>query len=190
MAAALRAGAVGVVVVGTVPSVLIAQGWQATVARQRDERLDRTAAVRTATISTALRHYENALQAARSLWIASEEVSREEFRAFANALELTHRYPGLQSIGWREVVVVADAADFVRQARADGATGFTIRPPGRRPAYYVMKYSHPTTLLGSQLGLDARAIPSVLANLERARETGETVISSQTTLVDDLPLLR
>jgi hypothetical protein len=106
------------VVVGTVASVLIA----------------RTAAVRTATISTALRHYENALQAARSLWIASEEVSREEFRAFANALELTHRYPGLQSIGWREVVVVADAADFVRQARAGGATGFTIRPPCSAPS--------------------------------------------------------
>ena len=48
---ALRGAAVAVVVVGVVASVLLARGWQATVARQRDERLDRTASSRTTAIT-------------------------------------------------------------------------------------------------------------------------------------------
>ena len=77
--AALRGAAVAVLLVGTVGSFLIAEGWESTVRRQRDERLDRTAASRTVTINGALANYENALQAARSLWLASESVNRREF---------------------------------------------------------------------------------------------------------------
>jgi CHASE1-domain containing sensor protein len=54
---------------------------------------------RMVTISSALANYENALQAARSLWLASDSVSRPEFNAFARSLDLPKRYPGLQGIG-------------------------------------------------------------------------------------------
>jgi CHASE1-domain containing sensor protein len=128
---------VAVLLVGTVGSFLIAEGWESTVRRQRDERLDRTAASRTVTISGALANYENALQAARSLWLASESVNRREFNTFARSLDLKDRYPGLQAIGWRTVVTQEQAAGFVARARTDGAPTFTITPPGRRPVYYV-----------------------------------------------------
>ena len=133
----LRGAAVAVVLIGVVGSVLLAQGWQSTVTRQRDERLDRTAASRTVTISSALANYENALQAARSLWLASGSVSRKEFSIFARSLDLGDRYPGLQGIGWRTVVTDDQADEFVARTRTTGAPGFTIMPPGRRPVYYV-----------------------------------------------------
>jgi CHASE1-domain containing sensor protein len=90
----IRGAAVAALLVGTVGSFLIAEGWESTVRRQRDERLDRTAASRTVTISGALANYENALQAARSLWLASESVSRQEFNTFARSLDLRDRLPG------------------------------------------------------------------------------------------------
>jgi diguanylate cyclase (GGDEF)-like protein len=186
-AAALRVAAVAVAVVGVAGSVLIATGWQATVNRQRDERLDRGAASRTVAITSALAHYEDALQAARSLWMASSHVNRQEFAIFAMTLGLERRYPGLEAVGWRERVT-ADAADeFVRRVRGDGEHGFTISPPGRRPVYYVMKYGYPR-MLSPQLGRDARAIPSILATLDRARDTGATTLSNQTTLPADMAL--
>jgi hypothetical protein len=46
--------AVAVLLLGVLGSVVAAQAWRATVSRQRDERLDRTAASRTVTISGAL----------------------------------------------------------------------------------------------------------------------------------------
>jgi len=141
--AAVRGAAVAVVLVGVVGSALLAQGWKSTVDHQRDERLDRTATARTVTISGALANYESALQAARSLWLASHAVSRAEFNAFARSLDLTDRYPGLQAIGWRTVVTDDQADEFVARNRADGEPTFTIRPPGRRPLYYITTLSYP-----------------------------------------------
>ena len=153
--------------------------------RQRDERLDRTAASRTVTISSALANYENALQAARSLWLASGSVSRQEFSIFARSLDLTDRYPGLQGIGWRTVVTDDQTDEFVARARKDGTPGFIITPPGRRPVYYVTLYSYPRLPFSDPLGADARANPGILASLEQARATGKTTVSNQTTLPGD-----
>ena len=141
--AAVRGAAVAVVLVGVVGSALLAQGWKSTVDHQRDERLDRTATARTVTISGVPANYESALQAARSLWLASHAVSRAEFNASARSLDLTDRYPGLQAIGWRTVVTDDQADEFVARNRADGEPTFTIRPPGRRPLYYVTTLSYP-----------------------------------------------
>jgi diguanylate cyclase (GGDEF)-like protein len=184
----LRGAAIGVVLVGAAGSVLLARGWQSTVDRERDERLDRTMASRTSTISGALANYENALQAARSLWLASDGVDRSEFNTFARSLDLGERYRGLQSIRWRTVVTDDQAAAFVARNRADGEPGFTIRPPGRRPVYYVTQFSYPQIPSSSSIGADARSDPGLLATLERARDTGTTTVSNQTTLPGDLDL--
>jgi diguanylate cyclase (GGDEF)-like protein len=185
---ALRAAAVAVAILGLVASLLIARGWQTTVSRQRDERLDRTATSRTAAITGTLATYENALQAARSLWLASDSVNRSEFSSFARSLNLSDRYPGLQGVGWRTVVTDGRAAGFVARTRRDGEPNFTIRPPGRRPVYYVTVYSYPRIPFSSPLGADARAVPTVVAPLEQARDTGQTTLSNQTTLPGDLDL--
>jgi diguanylate cyclase (GGDEF)-like protein len=181
----LRGGAVAVVVVGIVGSVVAARGWQATVVRQRDERLDRTASARTVTISSTLANYENALQAARSLWLASDSVDRSEFSAFARSLDLGDRYPGLQAIGWRSQVTDAQKAGFVARARADGEPLFTVRPPARRPVYYVTLFSYPRLPSSTLLGADARANPGLLATLDQARDSGRTTVSNQTSLPGD-----
>jgi diguanylate cyclase (GGDEF)-like protein len=183
----LRGAAVTVAIIGTLGSVLAAQAWQATVHRQRDERLDRGAASRTVTISGVLVNYENALQAAHSLWLASEGVNRSEFNAFARSLDLRDRYPGLQGIGWRTPVTDAERDGFVARARKEEPT-FTIRPSGRRPVYYVTLYSYPRIPSSSSLGADARAIPSVLVALEQARDTARPTLSHQTTLAGDVDL--
>jgi diguanylate cyclase (GGDEF)-like protein len=185
-AAAMRVAAVLVVLLGVTASAWIARAWDATVTRQRDERLDHGAASRTTTLVSALRQYETALHAERSLWLASTFVSRQEFSVFADSLNLRERYPGLQGIGWRSFVPDQQARDFVARVRKDGPPDFTIRPAGRRPVYYVTLYNEPARLFGATWGLDARATPSVLAALEQARDTGKTVMSGQTTLWPDL----
>jgi diguanylate cyclase (GGDEF)-like protein len=186
----LRGAAVAAALVGVAGSGLMAKGWHDTVARQRNERLDRTATSRTTAITATMANYENALQAARSLWLASHSVTRDEFNAFARSLDLSDRYPGLQSIGWRQVVTDDQAAGFVARTRADGEPTFTIRPSGRRPVYYVTVYAYPRIPTSSSLGADARASPSILATLEQARDSGQTTVSDQTTLPGDLNLPR
>jgi Diguanylate cyclase, GGDEF domain/CHASE domain len=86
----------------------------------------------------------------------SGRVRRSEFSAFARSLDLTDRYPGLQGVGWRSLVTTGSCR-VPGPARADGEPGFAIRPPGRRPAYYVTEYSYPRIPSSSALGTDARA---------------------------------
>jgi CHASE domain len=95
----------------------------------RSGRRARAAATRTATSTAALADYESALQAARSLWLASDRVRRSELSAFARSLDLTDRYPGLQGIGWRPLVTHRELPAFLARTRAGGEPGFTIRPP-------------------------------------------------------------
>jgi diguanylate cyclase (GGDEF)-like protein len=138
-------------------------------------------------VSAVLAHYENALLAERSLWLASTFVSREDFRVFASSLDLQHRYQGLQRISWRVQVRGADKARFVAGARRDRRPGFAIRPPGRRPAYYVTLYSELASKFGSTIGVDARTDPNARAALERARDQQQTTLSGRTVLSVDLP---
>ena len=114
-------------------------------------------------------------------------MDEEEFKVFVRSLDRETRYPGLQNVSWREVVRGDEAARYEAAARAEDYEDFTIRPPGRRDVYYVTRYSYPSR---SRVGQDARAIPGILTGLERARDTGETVISSQTTLDEDRDLPR
>jgi diguanylate cyclase (GGDEF)-like protein len=185
-AAAMRVAAVLMVLLGVTASAWIARAWDATVTRQRDERLDHGATSRTTAIGDMLRQYETALHAERSLWLASTFVSHRDFEIFADSLDLPRRYPGLQGIGWRAFVPREQADEFLAGARRDGPADFTIRPAGTRPVYYVTLYNEPARLFGSTWGLDARATPSVLAALEQARDTGRTFMSGQTTLWPDL----
>jgi hypothetical protein len=97
------------------------------------------------------------------------------FNAFARSLDLPRRHPGLQGIGWRMVVSDDRLAGFVARNRADG----------RRPLYYVTQFSYPRIPSSSDLGADARAVPTILATLEHARDTGRTTSSNQTTLPGD-----
>jgi diguanylate cyclase (GGDEF)-like protein len=186
----MRPMAVLVVLLGVAGSAWIAREWQATVDRQRDERLDRTAAARAATVSAALGHYEDALLAERSLFLASSFVSREDFRLFASSLDLQHRYQGMQRIGWRVQVPDRDKARFTARARRDGRPGFAIRPPGRRPVYYVTLYSELASSFHSTIGVDARTQADSRAALERARDRLETTLSGRTALSVDLPSAR
>ena len=54
--------------------------------------------------------------------------------------------------------------------------------------YYVTEYSYPRIPSSSALGADARAIPGVVATLDQARDSGQTIVSHQTTLAGDLDL--
>ena len=54
----------------------------------------------------------------------------------------------------------------------------------------MTEYSYPRIPSSSALGVDARALPGVVATLDEARDSGQTTVSHQTTLPGDLNLPR
>jgi hypothetical protein len=119
----MRRPAVVVVLLGVAASAWIAEGWHATVTRPRDERLDRTAASRTATISAVLAHYEDGLLANDFLEAALRSTQS------TTGLELYDTAVLLPDCGLEDAMVIADR---LLTAQPDGPVP-SGSPPGTAP---------------------------------------------------------
>jgi len=125
----------------------------------------------------------NILIGLKSLFNASESVSREEFRVYLSAFNLARRYSGVRAVTYSQRVTLAEKAAFEREVRRDagidprGYPDFTIKPPGERDEYVVVKYMQPMAGNEAGFGLDLLAESMRRADVVRARDSGEFVAS-------------
>ena len=64
--------------------------------------------------------YTNALRAGNALFKASEVVSRDEWTAFANTLDLQGEFPGIQGYGFAHMVDPEELEAYIAQVRVEG----------------------------------------------------------------------
>ncbi len=79
-------------------------------------------------LENRLASYGNALLGAASFIQGSSDVSRAEWRTYAETIRLRENFPGLNGIAWVQPVETAALPEFLRKRRADGAPDFTIHP--------------------------------------------------------------
>ncbi len=142
-------------------------------------------------LESRFRAYEDVLYALRGLFDAAEQVRREDFHEFAEALALQKRYPGLTNIHFALRVSSGQKQGFERATRAEkspltqGLPEFSIKPPGERPEYLVLHYIEPPARSGAAWGLDLNADPRRRSAVQRARDTGQIAATSGYTLQSD-----
>jgi signal transduction histidine kinase/integral membrane sensor domain MASE1/ActR/RegA family two-component response regulator len=136
-------------------------------------------------VKLRLQGYLDGLQAHHSLFAVGAEVSRISFdRASAPWLQ---RLQGVRGFAWDERVARADAAEFERRQRADGAAGFRIRPtPGAQPStgdeQVVLRLVTPPDTEPMLMGMDILSLPATRAAFEQARREDRMVASAPFTL--------
>ena len=86
---------------------------------------------------------EQILRSVVGLFEASDEVSRAEFRAFVTELHLDERYPGIQGIGFSQVIKPDELKAHIKSIRAEGFPEYAVRPPGERDLYSSIVYLEP-----------------------------------------------
>src|SRR5258706_4752607 len=142
-------------------------------------------------VQSRIRAYGDVLYAIRGLFDSSDEVTRDEFHRFAQALSLGERYPGATNISFAPRVPHAKKAQFERVVRAEtsplvkGLPEFTVKPPGERPEYLVLTYIEPMGKNVAAWGLDLNADPLRRSVVDRARDSGQIASSSGVTLLRD-----
>src|SRR5258708_31966767 len=135
--------------------------------------------------------YGDVLYAIRGLFDSSNEVTRDEFHQFAQALSLGERYPGATNISFALRVPHAKKLEFERAVRAERSLlvkelpEFAIKPPGERPEYVVLTYIEPMGKNVAAWGLDLNADPLRRSVVDRARDYGQIASSSGVTLLRD-----
>src|SRR5690606_30463612 len=94
-------------------------------------------------IEGRLETYIALLRAGTGLFAASHHVTREEFRAYTQQLDIQQRYPGIQGIGFSLRVDPGSRDSLVAALRAEGLTDFRIWPDVPEAERHAIVYLEP-----------------------------------------------
>ncbi len=137
--------------------------------------------------------YLDDLYAIERLFMASQQVDRDEFAEFVRSM--FPRHPGIQALEWVPRVPSAQAGHYRARARAEGFSDFEIWQQGDkgervaaapRPDYYPVYYLEPYRGNEAALGFDLASNPVRLEALKRARDTGTPVASARIRLIQEV----
>lgn len=139
--------------------------------------------------------YEQVLRGLDGLFAHGASVTREEFHDYAARLQLENNYPGIQGIGYAQIIPAAQKNQHIAAMRKQGFPDYTIKPEGEREIYTSVIYLEPFS--GTNLNAfgydmysdlahprDGDAAPGVRRTaMERARDSGMTAISDKVRLL-------
>ena len=128
-----------VLVAGIAASVLGALAWRDSARDDNAERLAHGSGELAQRLAANVRRHDQLLLGAAGLFAASNKVTRDEFSAFANAVELKRRLPEARSIAWlrgrpanARVVFAEPPSGWARPGRSAATVGGL--PPALRRA--------------------------------------------------------
>ena len=133
-----------------------------------------------------LQAYEFLLRGGSGLFEASDEVTREEWRAYVTKLQINKYYPGIQGVGFSKQILPSEKEAHLRQIRGEGFPQYTIKPEGDRPEYTSIIFLEPFDWRNQRaLGYDMFSEPTRKEAMIRARDTGIAALSAKVTLVQE-----
>ncbi len=158
-----------------------------TNARDEREQFNSLVNQSRAAIDTRLQTYIATLRAGAALFSASESVSRDEFRRFAESLNLQINYPGIQGIGFTQYIPPEQLEAFVADERAYDRPDFHVWPDTPREQYHAILYLEPLDRRNiAAIGYDMFSEPVRRAAMERARDLAAPSASGRVTLVQEV----
>lgn len=138
-------------------------------------------------INLRMRSYEQILRGGVGLFSAKIDVSREDWRRYVSALQVSEAYPGVQGIGYGPVVTQEDTAVHLASVWREGFQDYVISPPGARNFYVPILYREPLEELNYRaLGFDMYSEPIRRKAMELARDTGSAALTAKVRLAWEL----
>lgn len=137
-------------------------------------------------ITGQLERYRMILQGGGGFFLASEAVSRDEWRAFCESSRIVSTFPSIQAIGFIPVVRSGDLARHIEEVRAEGLPDYTVRSAGEREEYAPVVFVEPFDALNqAALGRDWFSDPVCGEAMARARDTGEAALSGSLKIIQE-----
>lgn len=121
-------------------------------------------------ISNRLVHYESLLRSSVGLFVASDEVNRDEWEKYVSSLGLDRNFPAIRGLGYVQRI-------------ARGGQGESNGLPRSNPPYRIL-YLQPEARFHALIGSDAAAWPSVQAALEYSADTDMPSVSDRLAIDD------
>lgn len=113
-------------------------------------------------------------------------VSRGQWRTYIDTLNIEEHYPGIQGIGFAQLLKPAELSSHLAAIRAQGFPDYTIHPAGEREEYTAIVYLEPFDQRNRRaFGYDMFSEPLRHAAMERARDSGRAALSGKVRLVQE-----
>lgn len=132
--------------------------------------------------------YQQILESANGFFQSSNDVDREEWKAFYENYDIPNRYPGLQGIAFAERVPRDNLEAHQNKIRAEGFSDYTVTPVGDREVYVPLVYpitavtpENYKTLTG--FGFDISTDKVRNSALEAANASGQATLTGKLTLL-------
>lgn len=175
---------VGVFGIGLSLSLLAAHSAKQETERAARLRFEAVAMRSTNEIERRFAGYVEVLYGLRALF-ATGDVGRENFRRYAQDLQLKQKFPGFQVLNYAPYVPGDQREAFEAAVRADPDLApelrrkFAVSPPGNRSGHYPLTFIEPLQGHEFLLGKDMAAVPGVLPVLEGTRDSGALTSSGK-----------
>lgn len=130
--------------------------------------------------------YEQVLRGVDGLFAASQTVERDEFYNYISGLDLDEHYPGIQAIGYSQLIPAQEKNRHIAAIRQQGFPEYTIHPAGERDYYTSLIYIEP--FKGQNLrafGFDLHTDAVRRKAADQARDLDKATISDKVRLVQE-----
>ena len=163
-------------------SILVKQGIDDDEQRQFGFSCDQI----TLKIQERLGAYALILRGGAALFAGSQSVDRHAWRAYVETLHPEESIPGVQGIGFAQVIPPDQLVGHVARIRSEGFPEYAVRPPGERAIYTSVIYLEPFRDRNLRaFGFDMFSEPVRRVAMERARDSGKVALSGKVKLVQE-----
>ncbi|OGZ05188.1 MAG: hypothetical protein A2845_02610 [Candidatus Lloydbacteria bacterium RIFCSPHIGHO2_01_FULL_49_22] len=158
--------------------------FEANAEKEKQSHFATEVAEISANIQKQMEIYVNTLRGTGGLFAASQTVSRDEWRAYLTAIKVFKNYPGIQGLGFAQIVSSDEKDAFIASMRKEGLPDFVITPEGERSAYTPILYVEPPTEMDRRsIGFDMSTEKTRRSAMASASASGEASISGRVMLM-------
>lgn len=175
-----------VLVAGLIPAILVWYSLREQDQRNGQQQFEMHVREVTDAIEKRLRQHEQILLGGAGLFDASDDVTRREWRAYVERLHLAENYPGIQGVGFSQIVEPIQLAAHTAAIRKEGFPEYSVRPAGEREIYSSIVFLEP--FAGRNLaafGYDMMSEATRRQAMILAAESGRTTITGKVRLVQE-----
>ncbi|HET6556638.1 MAG TPA: CHASE domain-containing protein [Prolixibacteraceae bacterium] len=121
-----------------------------------------------------------------SFFVASDSVTREEWKLFIDHSRIERDLPGIEGVGFTCVIPKEQLQNHIQRVRDEGFPDYMVKPEGDRELYTSILFLEPFS--GRNLrafGYDMYSEPIRRDAMERARDNDMASLSGKVTLVQE-----
>ncbi|TRZ69175.1 MAG: PAS domain S-box protein [Rhodocyclaceae bacterium] len=172
-------------------ATLLVTGFAADQVRQSIERTESTHFAFdcdqvTFRIKERLGAYALVLRGSAALFATTKNVERNNWHNYVKNLRDEGNVPGVQGIGFAEVIPAHQMSAHLARIRGDGFPDYVVYPPGERALTTSIIYLEPFQERNLRaFGYDMFTEPVRRAAMEQARDSGEAALSGKVKLLQE-----